>query len=271
MVKVGAALLLAAGMTGLLAGSARAQGGSPLADAQRLFYISRFEDAATAAQELLKAEPGNLAAWELRTSALHFHLRKMIGDGKDKKAAFAACAECPRVLAIFFDDVNAGRAAARVRLEPNPADEEAQFFLGKIDLSYLWLQLSTLDRKTGWSEYWEAKRLLEAILAKNPSHVRARVARAWMDYIVGSRVPWGTRWVMGGGSKSRGLKMVREAADAASDYFTKVEAQFALWEMLAREGRREQALVVAKELLAKFPENRDLTRFVENSGKTPPS
>jgi hypothetical protein len=65
--------------------------------------------------------------------------------------------------------------------------------------------------------------------------------------------------------------MVREAAETASDYFTKVEAQFALWEMLAREGRRDQALVVAKELLAKFPENRDLTRFVENSGKTPPS
>jgi len=270
--EAGTALFLAMGLTLSLAGGvARAQGRSPLTDAQRLFYISRFEESAVAAQELLKAEPGNLAAWELRTSALHFQLRRMIGDGKDKKAAFAACVDCPRVLEIFFEDINAGRAAARMRLEPNPADEEAQFFLGKIDLSYLWLQLSTLDRKTGWSEYWEAKRLLEAILEKNPSHVRARVARAWMDYIVGSRVPWGTRWVMGGGSKSRGLKMVREAAETASDYFTKVEAQFALWEMLAREGRRDQALVVAKELLAKFPENRDLTRFVENSGKTPPS
>ena len=106
------------------------------------------------------------------------------------------------------------------------------FFLGKLDLSYLWMQLSTLGRKTGWDEYWEAKRLLEGILEKNPMHVRARVARAWMDYIVGTRVPWGTRWVMGGGSKSRGLRMVREAAQTPADFYTQVEAQFGLWEML---------------------------------------
>ena len=119
-------------------------------------------------------------------------------------------------------------------------DDEATFFLGKMDLSYLWLQLATLDRKTGWSEYWEAKKLLEAILEKDPMHVRARVARAWMDYIVGTRVPWGTRWVMGGGSKSRGLKMVREAAQTPAGVYTQVEAQFGLWEMLTRDGRRDE-------------------------------
>ena len=101
-------------------------------------------------------------------------------------------------------------------------------------------------------------------------HVRARVARAWMDYIVGTSVPWGTRWVMGGGNKSRGLKMVREAAVTPADYYTRVEAQFGLWEMLARDGKRDEAVGVAKELLVKFPENKDLARFIESGGRPAP-
>jgi len=236
-------------------------------EAQRLFYGARFEESAAAALELTQADPANLAAWEVRTSALHFQLKRLLGDGKDKKAAFAKCGECSKLLATFLEDVNRGRAAARTQIAQNPADDELRFFLGKLDLSYLWLQLATLDRKTGWSEYWEAKKLLEEVIEKQPMHVRARVARAWMDYIVGTRVPWGTRWVMGGGNKSRGLKMVREAAVTPADHFTRVEAQFGLWEMLTRDGKRDEALVLAKELLVKFPENKDLQRFIENSGR----
>jgi tetratricopeptide (TPR) repeat protein len=237
-------------------------------DAQRLFYSARFEDAASAARDLTIANPDDLAAWELRTSALHFQLRRLIGNARDKKAAFARCAACGPVLDTFLEDTNRGRAVARARLEKNAMDDDAQFFLGKMDLSYLWLQLSTLDRKTGWNEYWEAKRLLEAILEQNPMHVRARVARAWMDYIVGTRVPWGTRWVMGGGNRDRGLKMVREAAQTPAEFYVGVEARFGLLEMLTREGQRDEALVVAKELLEKFPENRDLIRFIENAARS---
>ena len=238
-----------------------------LDEAQRLFYTALFAESAAAAHELTEADPGNLAAWEVRTSALHFQLRRMVGDAKDKKAAFTRCAECPKVLATFLDDVNRGRAAARARLAKDAQDDEARFFLGKMNLSYLWLQLATLDRKTGWKEFHEAKDLLEAILAKNPTHVRARVARAWIDYIVGTRVPWGTRWLMGGGNRRRGLKMVREAAATPADHYTEVEAQFALQEMLTREGMRDEAVAVARQLLAQFPQNKDLIKFVEAGGK----
>jgi hypothetical protein len=253
----------------LLVGGAIQIGAATLDDAQRLFYTALFAESAAAAKALVEAEPENLAAWDVRTSALHFQMRRLLGDGKDRKGAFAKCAECPALLTTFLDDVNRGRAVARARLAKNAADEEATFFLGKLDLSYLWMQLSTLGRKTGWDEYWESKRLLEAVLAKNPTHVRARVARAWMDYIVGTRVPWGTRWVMGGGSKSRGMKMVREAAATPADFYTQVEATFGQWEMLTRDGRRDEALVIAKELLLKFPENKDLVRFVESGGRPP--
>jgi tetratricopeptide (TPR) repeat protein len=258
------------GICTLVLGSPVPMGAATIDDAQRLFYTARFEESAATALELIQADPANLAAWEVRTSALHFQLRRLLGDGKDKKAAFAKCSECSKVLATFLEDVNQGRAAARAQISEDPLNDELRFFLGKMDLSYLWLQLATLDRKTGWSEYWEAKKLLEAIIEKQPMHVRARVARAWMDYIVGTRVPWGTRWVMGGGNKSRGLKMVREAAQTPADFYTRVEAQFGLWEMLTRDGKRAEALVVAKELLVTFPENKDLVRFVESGGQPPP-
>lgn len=253
-----------------LAGTSRL-GAATLDDAQRLFYTALFQESAAEAKSITDAEPENLAAWEVRTSALHFQLRRLLGEPKDRKAAMAKCADCRAVLATFLEDVNRGRAAARDRIAKAPADDEARFFLGKLDLSYLWMQLSTLGRKTGWDEYWEAKKLLEGILEKNPMHVRAGVARAWMDYIVGTRVPWGTRWVMGGGSKSRGLAMVREAAQTPAGLYTQVEAQFGLWEMLTRDGKRDEAIGVAKELLMKFPENKDLQRFVESGGRPAPA
>ncbi len=47
--------------------------------------------------------------------------------------------------------------------------------------------------KTGWDEYWEARRSLDFVVRRQPQHVRALVARAWIDYIVDTRMPWGTR------------------------------------------------------------------------------
>ena len=223
--------------------------------AQRLFYTSKFSAAADQALQLVTQTPSDLAAFELRISALHFQIRRRAsGNGKDRKAAMAACKACPALLEVFLAEIKRGRAAARQRLAEAPHDEQAMYYLAKIDTSYLFLQLSTLGKRTGWDEYWEAKRLLETVLQKNPGHLRAQVAQAWMDYIIGTSVPWGTRWVMGGGSRNRGLRQMRAAAAASSDFYSEVEAEFALWEMLMRDGKRDEAVPVARELLVRFPE-----------------
>lgn len=237
-------------------------GANLLEEAQRLLYMGRFAEAAERALARTAAAPKDLAAYEVRTSALHFQVRRAMGNGKDRKAALQACTSCPALLEVFFAEIARGTAAARARLAEAPADEEAMYYLAKIDLSYLWMHLSTLGHRTGWDQYWESKRLIEAVLMKQPMHLRALVARAWMDYIVGTRVPWGTRWVMGGGNRARALKTLRNAPPQQADYFAKVEAEFALWEMLAREGRRAEALPVAQSLLTRFPENEDLAKFV---------
>lgn len=234
-----------------------------LADAQQLFYNSRYADAA--ARLSCDNDGADLAACELRASALHFQIKRLIGEAPDKGKALAACAVCQEALLAFGEATRQGQAIARARLMKDPSDQTVLFYLGKLDLNYVWLNLGTLGRRTGWDEYHEARRSLETVLMADPAHIRARVARAWIDYIVGTKVPWGTRWLLGGGNKKRALTVVREAANVPADFYTEVEADFALWEMLVRDRQIPEAVAVAKQLQPRLPDNPDLPRFMEQN------
>jgi hypothetical protein len=165
-------------------------------------------------------------------------------------------------MAAFMADLRHGQTLARSTLKEKPTDEEALFFLGKLDLNYVWLELGLLGHKTGWDEYWEARKSLDAVLERNPQHLRARLARAWIDYIVDTRMRLGTRWILGGGNKKRGLASVREAATIDADAWTRAEAEFALWDMNVREKNLQDATVIAQKLGRQFPENREVARFL---------
>lgn len=237
---------------------------SPLADARTAFYAARYEDAAALTLDLCAS--ADFEACELRTSAILFEMKRAIGDDRkdrDENKEFDDCEKCPGLMEEFLRDFKTGQAATRARLRVDPTDEEAQFFLGKLDLNYVWMQLGTLGKRTGWSEYWEARKSLDAVLKRNPYHVRAKVARAWIDYIVDTRMPRGTRWVLGGGNKKRALTALRDAAMIESDFFTTTEARFALWDMQARERNFSDAVVVARQLASDFPTNTDLTTFLQ--------
>lgn len=241
-----------------------------LTDAYRLFYNARYEEAAALAMELRAAGPQDLENDEVRTSALLFHLRGLLNgqdaldnDNKSQKdQALKRCAKCAEVMASFMTDLHHGQALAKATLKTNPNDEQALFFLGKLDLNYVWLELGLLGHKTGWDEYWEARKSLDAVLKQNPNHVRARVARGWIDYIVNTRMPWGTRWILGGGNKKRGMASVREATTMEADAWTRAEAEFALWDMNVREKNFADATRLAQKLGRQFPENREVARFL---------
>jgi hypothetical protein len=234
-----------------------------LDEAQRMFYNGRYAEATLLTQDLCTAEAETLAACELRTSALLFQLRRALGGSLDKEEAFTLCASCPALLSTFVSETRRVQTIARARLELDPDDEETLFFLGKLDLNYVWLQLGTLGRKTGWDEYWEARRSLDKVLKQNPHHVRAKVARAWIDYIVDTKMPRGTRWLLGGGNKKRGLRAVREAASIEADLFVRAEAGFALWDMQVRERNIAEARATAAALAEHFPDNPELRKFLE--------
>ena len=255
---IGLALVAVLGVHGTL------HAGHPtLSDAQSLFFNAQYNAAAALALELRTSDPDDLALWELRTSGLLFQLKGALDGHADKEKAFKQCVECPGLLTAFLGDTARGVALAHERLQSTPDDDTARFFLGKLNLNYVWLQLGPLGRKTGWDQYWEARRSLDAVLARNPSHVRARVARAWIDYIVDTRMPLGTMWLLGGGNRKRALVNIQDAAEADADFFAHAEARFALWDLQVRERNVSKAVAVARELAVDFPENPELVKYLD--------
>jgi hypothetical protein len=244
---------------------------STLESAQRLFYNGDYDRAAAATQRLCESRPGDLDACELRTTSLLFQIKKALREtgAPDKTTALSMCTACPALMSAFLAETARGQRVARAELKIRPDDEETLFFLGKTDLNYVWLQLGTLGRKTGWDEYWEARRSLDHALRLNPRHVRARVARAWVDYIVGTTVPRGVRWLLGGGNKRRGLLAVREVvAHGGGDFFIQTEATFALWDMQVREHEVPEAVATARTLARDFPDNAELRKFLADHDPT---
>jgi hypothetical protein len=243
-------------------------------DAQGLFYNARYAEAADLALALRDSETHDLANDELRTSALLFQLKALLeipgSKEGNKKNALTGCTTCPALMEAFFADVRHGQALARETLRTSPGDEVALFYLGKLDLNYVWLQLGPLRKKTGWDEYWEARHSLDAVLKANPQHVRAIVSRAWIDYIVDTRMPWGTRWILGGGSRQRALTAIGGATAIESPFYAHAEAEFALWDLQVRERDMAGATEVARRLARAFPENREVANFLEARHATPP-
>ena len=267
MRTIGAVVVMAA-MTGLVTSTVtsaapKAHWSASLDEAHRLFYSGRYEAAATLALDVQTQNPDSLSASELRTLALHFQMRRALGEPKKREKAWKECARCQELMSVFMAELAIGQEAARARLLKNPADEEAMFFLGKLDLNYVWLQLGTVGRKTGWSEFREARKSLDAVLKTNPDHIRAQVARAWVDYIVDTKLPRGTKWMLGGGNKKKGLETVQEAAQAAAEPFVQAEARFGLWDMQVRERKMADAVVTARGLARDFPDNEDLAKFLK--------
>jgi hypothetical protein len=248
-----------------------------LEDAQSHFYNARYQAAADLAFALRSSNTEDLANDELRSSALLFQLKVLLeprdekhttSQKRDKDRALKNCGPCQQLITDFVKDVTHGQTLARGMLKANPRDPVALFYLGKLNLNYVWLQLGPLGRKTGWDEYWEARRSLDALIKDHPRHVRGLVARAWIDYIVDTKMPWGTRWLLGGGSRKRALAAVSEAASIESDFYSHTEAEFALWDLQVRERQTAQATEVAKRLSQNFPDNPEVAAFLANGKPT---
>ena len=247
----------------LPAESAGAQESSPLEAARRSFYSGRYDEAAASTLDACESGAGDAAACELRSSALLLQIKRALKDSRDKRAALEKCTTCPELMAAFHTTTVKGQEVARAQLKVRPDDETALFLLAKLNLNHVWLQLGTLGRRTGWHEYKEARRILDQVLERHPHFVRARVARAWIEYIVATKTPWGTRWILGGGNKKRGLRAVRDAAASEAPFFDQTEALFALWDMQVREKRLPEALETARRLAKDFPDNEELRSFID--------
>jgi hypothetical protein len=104
-----------------------------LQEAQRFFYNGDYDTAATATLALCTARPDDLAACELRTSALLFQIKKALGEQEsiDKTAAWKLCAACPALMSAFLAETVRGQTFARARLLARdfPENRELRRFL----------------------------------------------------------------------------------------------------------------------------------------------
>jgi hypothetical protein len=69
--------------------------------------------------------------------------------------------------------------------------------------------------------------------------------------------------VLGGGSRKRALASMQTAAVAEAEFFIHAEARFALWDLQVRERNLPAAIAIATDLAREFPENDELTKFLE--------
>jgi hypothetical protein len=226
--------------------------------ARHAFYSGRYAEAAALALTARDVEPTLVETYEVRTSALLFSLRRELGDDRARRSSVDACTACSGLLATFHSELTEGQTRARARLGLDAEDEVAHYVLAKLNLNYVWLHNGLLGRRAGWRQYRDARRSLEATLERNPGHIRAQVALAWIEYIVDDRVPWGAKWLFGGGSRTRALEAMRRAAASNGSFYEVAEARFGLWDMLRREKQFDGAAAVARDLSRDFPDNPSL-------------
>ena len=241
-------------------------------EAKEHFYHEKYEEAERLVLDARSIEPADPESYELRTTIILFRLKQVTGiygdregNGKKTKEILASCPVCPELLRQFENDSVEGIRLARQMLVNKPDDERAMFLLAKMDLNKLWLNLQVLDKREGWREYREARKLLAGVLAQNPDHVRALTASAWINYIVGGR-NFFVRAILGGGSKKTALKQLRQAASCLEcDFFDRTEAKFSLLDILKREKPFAEASALAEELRIRFPQNASSVHLIRQT------
>jgi tetratricopeptide (TPR) repeat protein len=101
-----------------------------------------------------------------------------------------------------------------------------------------------------------ARRDHERVLELDPQATQAKLIVGAHNYVMGS-LPWGVKVAVAmvrlGGSKQKGLELLRECAAGGGE--TGVDAEILLVLFLRREHRYDDALPIARGLIARYPQD----------------
>jgi tetratricopeptide (TPR) repeat protein len=157
----------------------------------------------------------------------------------------------------FLDNIEKSQWLARKRLDTNPADKDAQYFLASA-YGIMGSFTFTIDRNLrgafgyGKKAYQIDRQLIQA----DPQYYDAYMTVGLYDYIVGS-LPWYIRWmgtVLGfQGNKERGLRYLSLAIEKGQ--YDSDDSQVIITVALFREGRYAEALQRAEHLRNSFLRN----------------
>lgn len=163
----------------------------------------------------------------------------------------------PQAKAHIKSLVNRALWLEQKRLQANAKDVDAlyargvtrgQFAIYTALVEHAWI--SALRNAVG------ARHDHEKVLELSPTYVDAKLVVGAHNYVVGS-LPWGVKVASSlvgiSGSKTKGLSYLREAADGGGEAST--DAKVVLIVFLRREHRFSEALDLAKNLVASFPQS----------------
>lgn len=143
------------------------------------------------------------------------------------------------------------------RLSQNSRDVDALFARGWArSLECTYIAMVERGYRSGFSLATKAKDDETRVLQIDPNYVDAKLVVGVYQYVVGA-LPWPFKLLIGfagiTGSKSRGMELLRDAADHG--VITKVEANTAMALFLRREGKYKQAIIIVHALEAEYPRN----------------
>jgi hypothetical protein len=163
----------------------------------------------------------------------------------------------PKVKQQIKDLVDRASKLEETRLAANPNDVEglyargvtrAQFATYTALIERAWF--SALRNAVG------ARRDHERVLELSPSTVEAKLIVGAHNYVVGN-LPWGVKAAASmlglGGNKEKGLQYLKECAQGGGE--TSIDAQILLAVFLRREHRYDEALVLVRALVPRFPQD----------------
>ncbi len=267
-----AAIFLLAFSLAPVSGTAEGKELTKLEQAKEAFFNERYAEAEELARSAREDDPDDPETYELRTAILVFQVRaevKGLGKTREDEIDGKNCQACAKLAAEIDSDVEKGLEKCKAVLVREPDSVRARFFFARLTLNRLWFHLETGHRgRREWGEFKEAKRLLDSILAKadGRSDIRAITARAWLDYVVGSRA-WYERIFLGGGSKKNAIESLRRAVKLPGGEYDRAEARISLMQFLAEEKREDEAREIASELTLRFPDSEGFRKQAGNGTK----
>ncbi len=227
------------------------------------FYNLDYDRAVQEFDQVLKRHPDDAFAINHLLTAILFHELYQMGvlnTGEYANDSFIKAAHRPinpQAQTQIKDLVKRALTIEQNRLAANPNDVEALYTRGVTRaefatytalVEHAWF--SALRNAVG------ARHDHERVLELAPEDIEAKLLVGTHNYVVGS-LPWALRSagaVAGlGGNKEKGMQLLRECA--AGNGETAVDARILLALFLRREQRYDEALPIARQLIAAYPRN----------------
>jgi tetratricopeptide (TPR) repeat protein len=227
------------------------------------FYNLDYDRAVQEFEQILGRHPDDpFAVNHFLTAVLFRELYRMgaLNSGEYANDSFIATPHRPadpKVKQQIKDLVQRALQLEEKRLSANPNDVEALYARGVTRAQFA--TYTALVERAWFSALRNAvgaRRDHERVLELAPNTIEAKLIVGAHNYVIGS-LPWGVKVaasILGlGGSKDKGIQYLKECAQGNGE--TSVDAQILLVVFLRREHRYDEALVFARGLIPRYPQD----------------